>query len=131
MAPADAFPAQAVRLRSGLEALPGTAASAKLVVVVSAEAPGVFGRRLRALSLSPEFAGKTVAAVSLGGALRADLPASLIADGQFAAFGVVDAGPLGLARTVADVAGWARLAGSDAAKGRRPEDVAGPFTWFY
>jgi len=131
LAPDDAFPAQAASFRAGLKGLPEAAGSANLIVVVSAEAPGVFGRRLRALASNPEFSGKAVAAVSLGGALRPDLPASLLAEGKLAALGVLDAGPLGLAGTVADVAGWIRQAAGDAAKGRRPEDVLGGFTWYY
>jgi len=131
VAPADAFPAQASSLRAGLDAGTQATGGARLVIVVSAESPGVLGRRLRALASNPEFAGKAVAVVALGGALRADLPASLLAEGQLAALGVLDAGPLGLARTVADVTAWARRAASESSKGRRPEDLPGPFTWFY
>jgi hypothetical protein len=104
---------------------------ARLVVVVSAEAPGVLGRRLRGMATDPQFAGKLLAVASLGGPLRADLPASLVAEGRLAALGVCDAGPVGLAGTVAEIAGWSRRAGSEPSKGRRPEELSGPFTWYY
>ena len=130
LAPESAFPAQAASLRSGLLGLPDGAAAA-LVVIVSAESPGVLGRRLRALALDPSFAGKTLAVASLGGPLRADLPASLLAEGRLAAMGVYDAGPVGFSRSIEEIVRFARRAASDASKGRRVEELAGPFTWFY
>ncbi len=130
LAPESAFPAQAASLRSGLQGLPdGTGAS--LVVIVSAESPGVLGRRLRALAIDPAFAGKTLAVASLGGPLRADLPASLLAEGRLAALGVYDAGPVGFQRSIDEIVRFARSAGSEESKGRRVEELAGPFTWFY
>jgi hypothetical protein len=130
MAPEDAFPAQAAVLRAGLLGLPNDA-SAKLVVIVSAESPGVLGKRLRALTLDPSYAGKTLACVSLGGSLRADLPASLLREGRLAAFGLYDSGPVGLSRSIDEVARFVRAAAGEPAKGRRVEELAGPFTWFY
>lgn len=130
VAPESAFPAQAAALRSSLLNLPD-AAGAALVVIVSAESPGVLGRRLRALALDPAFAGKTLAVASLGGPLRADLPASLLAEGRLAALGVYDAGPIGFSRSIEEIVGFARRAGSDGSKGLRVEELAGPFTWFY
>jgi hypothetical protein len=126
----SAFPAQAAALRTGLEGLPDGQGAA-LVVIVSAESPGVLGRRLRALALDPSFAGKTLAVASLGGPLRADLPASLLGEGRLAALGVYEAGPVGLTRSIEEIARFVRSAGSDASKGRRVEDLSGPFTWFY
>jgi len=130
LAPDSAFPAQAAALRSGLLGLPDEAGAA-LVVIVSAESPGVLGRRLRALAIDPAFAGKTLAVASLGGPLRADLPASLLAEGRLAALGVYDAGPVGSSKSIEEIVRFARRAASDASKGRRVEELAGPFTWFY
>ncbi len=130
VAPESAFPAQSAALRSGLLGLPD-GAGASLVVIVSAESPGVLGRRLRALAVDPAFAGKTLAVASLGGPLRADLPASLLAEGRLAGLGVFDAGPVGFPRSIEEIVRFARTAGSDGSKGRRVEELAGPFTWFY
>jgi hypothetical protein len=130
LTPEDAFPAQAAVLRSSLSGLP-SGAGASLVVIVSAESPGVLGRRLRALAIDPAFAGKILAVASLGGPLRADLPASLLAEGRLAGLGVFDAGPVGFERSIDEIVRFARSAGSEGSKGRRAEELAGPFTWFY
>jgi hypothetical protein len=122
--------AQATLVRAGLDGLSSNAAG-KLVVLVSAESPGVLGKRLRALALDPALAGKTLAVASLGGPLRSDLPASLLQDGRLAALGVYDAGPVGQSRSVEEVARFVRSAVSATAKGRRVEELAGPFTWYY
>jgi hypothetical protein len=130
MAPESAFPVQAALLRAGLDGLPNDPAT-KLVVIVSAESPGVLGKRLRALALDPSYAGKTLACVSLGGSLRADLPASLLKEGRLAALGVYDAGPVGLSRSIEEIVRFVRAAAGDPSKGKRVEELAGPFTWFY
>ena len=131
LAPEDAFPAQAAALRAQLPGLGSRTEPAAVVLVVSAEAPGVLGRRLRSYATDPANSGKILAVVSLGGPVRADLPASLLAEGKLAAVGVVEGGPVGRARTLADAGAWARAASSDAAKGKHPEELSGPFTWFY
>jgi hypothetical protein len=102
-----------------------------LIVVVSAEPPGVLGRRLRTLASDPANTGKTLAVVALGGALRSDLPASLLAEGRLAAFGLLEAGPVGRAAAVEAAARWSREAGGAGAAARRAESIPGPFTWFY
>jgi hypothetical protein len=68
---------------------------------------------------------------SFGGPLRGDLPASILGEGRLAALGVYEAGPVGLTRAIAEIARFARSATSDASKGRRVEDLPGPFTWYY
>ena len=130
-AQATDWPAQAQAMRAGLQGLPSTAEGSKLVVVVSAESPGVLGRRLRALAVEPEMAGKIVAVASLGGPLRGDLPASLLGEGRLAAVGVFEAGPVGLDKAIDEVLAFAQNAASEASKGRRVEEIPGPFTWFY
>jgi hypothetical protein len=130
LAPEGAFPSQAAVLRSGLAALPEVT-GAPLVVIVSAEGPGVLGKRLRALANDPAFAGKILAVASLGGPLRADLPASLLAEGGLAGLGVFDAGPVGLQRSIDEIVRFAKTASGEGSKGRRVEELPGPFTWFY
>jgi hypothetical protein len=130
LAPEDAFPWPARTLRSSLDKIAAQPA-AKLVLVVSAESPGVLGKRLRQLATDPQLDGKSLAVVSCGGPLRGDLPASLLAEGHLAAIGIYEAGPVGLTKSLALVSGWADAAIGEAAKGRRAEEVAGPFTWFY
>ncbi len=59
------------------------------VVLVSGEAPGALGERLRALAKDPRLAGKRLVVLSLAAPLRADRPAALLAESALAAFGVV------------------------------------------
>jgi hypothetical protein len=129
-APESAFPSQSAALRPALAGLPDDA-DAPIVILVSAESPGVLGRRLRALSLDPKLAGRTLAVVSLGGSLRADLPASILAEGRLAGLGVYDAGPVGFTKSIEEVVRFARSVTTEVAKGRRVEELDGPFTWYY
>jgi hypothetical protein len=131
IAEGGALPGQSLAMAAGLQGFPSSPASARVVMVVSGESPGVLGRRLRVLATDNELAGKTLIAVCLGGPLRADLPASLLGEGKIAAFGLYDAGAVGFRGAIAEAAAWATLAGGGAAKGKRAEDLPGPFTWFY
>jgi len=130
LAPDDAFPG-ATSLREGLAGLPADVERARVVLLVSAEPPGILGRRLRALAADPRYAGKALAVAALGGALREDLPASLLAEGKLAVIGLAESGPLGLARAAQEAAAWARSASQPDAKGKRPEELPGPFIWIY
>jgi hypothetical protein len=129
-APESAFPGQSQALRTGLQGF-SDAPGSPLVVVVSAESPGVLGRRLRAIASDPSSAGVTLAVASLGGPLRADLPAALLGEGRLAGLGVYDAGPVGLSKSIEEIARFAKAATGDTSKGRRVEELPGPFTWFY
>ncbi len=126
----SAFPPSSMSLRAGLDDLPA-APGGKVLLLVSAEPPGVLGRRLRALAVDPASSGKILAVASFAGPLRGDLPASLLAEGKLAAFGIVEPGPVGGTRSIAEIARWARSAGDELSKGRRIEELPGPFTWFY
>ncbi len=126
----NAWPAQSKALRDGLSGLPA-AEAATVVLVVSAESPGVFGRRLRALAQDPQMSGKILVAASLGGPLRQDLPASLLDEGRIRAFGLLEGGPVGFSKTVGEIASFARLVAAESSKGKRIEELPGPFTWFY
>ena len=130
-APADAFPGRASTLKGSLDALASDPGASRLVMLVSAEPAGLLGRRLRALANDPAMRGKILAVVALGASLRPDLPGSLLEDGQLGALGVFESGPIGWPRAVEAAARWAGAAGSKSAGGTRPEDIPGPFTWFY
>lgn len=131
VAPAEAFPGPSSAWRAPLASLPASSSGASIVLVVSAEAPGVLGRRLRSMADDPATAGKSVAVVSLAGPVRDDLPASLLGAGRLSSVGVLEAGPVGIARALDEVAGWARAATGGGAKGKRPDEVPGPFLWHY
>ena len=109
----------------------GERPAGRLVVVVSAEAPGVLGRRLRSLAREPGMKGATLAVASLGGPMRGDLPASLLEDGQLAAVGVADDLPQNVTVAADRVRAWAKHATDTASKGKRAEEIPGPFTWYY
>lgn len=115
---------------SGLDGVPSKS-GATVVLVISDEPAGLLGRRLRAMATDPAFTGKILAVAALGGRLRADLPASLLREGRLAALGVLETGPVGQSRSIAELAQWARRVSGEVSKGIRAEDPLGPFTWFY
>jgi hypothetical protein len=131
VAPDDALAGLPPAARSSLASFPSAAPTSRVIVVLSAEAPGVLGRRLRGIATAPDSAGKVVAVVALGGPVRADMPGALLAEGRLGAIGVFEAGPVGIPDAVDRVAAWARQAAEPASKGKRLEELAGPFTWFY
>jgi len=131
LAPDDAFPGLTDAARARLAMLPASAPASRVVLLVSAESPGVLGRRLRALATDPAFSGKIVAVVALGGAPREDLAASLLAERQLRAIGIFEAGPVGIPEAIDAAATWAKAAGAEGAKGKRVEELPGPFTWFF
>jgi len=103
----------------------------RLVVVLTAEAPGILGRRLRSLARDPGMKGAALAVASLGGPVRGDLAASLLEDGQLAAVGVADDLTQNVTVAAERVRAWAKNAGDAASKGKRAEEIPGPFTWYY
>jgi hypothetical protein len=97
-----------------------------LVVVVADEPPALFAARLRALAGSPAMKGKLLAAFSLAGPVRPDLPASLLAEGNLAAIGLAE-GDLVDLRHAGEVLGRFAASFGDV----RPEQLDGPFLWYY
>jgi len=67
----------------------------------------------------------------LGGPVRGDLAASLLEDGQLAAVGVADDLTQNVTVAAERVRAWAKNAGDAASKGKRAEEIPGPFTWYY
>jgi hypothetical protein len=136
--PADGFPAPRSGLRDEIAAawtagevtasLPTKPAA--LVVLVSGESPTRLAERLRALSRDPAMKGKLLAVYSLGGPVRIDLPASLLADGNLAGVGIAVASPVGIDRTATEMGEMARALGQGEEK-IRAERLPGPFVWFY
>lgn len=101
------------------------------VILVSAEAPGLLGPRLRELARQPALEGKLLAVWSLAGPLRRDLPASLLGEGKLAGIGVAESLPVGLPRVEKAIAA---LRGSLAGRppgGLRVEELPGPFLWYF
>jgi hypothetical protein len=101
-----------------------------LVILVSAEAPGVLAARLRELARSDALAGKLLAVHALTGRVRPDLPVSLILEGKLAGFGLAEASPVGQRAAIEEMGAFARsLAASDVQK--RVEEIPGPFLWYF
>jgi hypothetical protein len=142
---ASAWPAQ----RSG-PSVPGPEVTwGDPLVLVSAEPPGLLGLRLRSLARDPRLEGRALAVWSLGGPLRRDLPASLLAEGRLAAVGVVEHPPVALPRVAEDLALLARALPAEASPprrrkrarkeppssahtgARRLEDLPGPLVWWF
>ena len=101
--------------------------AAPLVVLVSAEPPALFAARLRRLAREPALDGKLLAAWSLGGPVRPDLAASLIAEGKLAGIGIAEASLVAARRAAERLGELARaLAGRP-----RVEAAPGPFLWHF
>ena len=101
-----------------------------LVVVVSAEPPGRFADRLRAIAALPAMRGKLLAGWSLGGPLRDDLPAWILEESQVAGVGIAGDSFVGLRTAPARLAS---VAAALAARGKtdRVESIPGPFLWVF
>jgi hypothetical protein len=134
--PPDAFPPGSGALREEVvRAWPEGGGAAEvpaegpLVVLVSAEAPGVLSARLREMARSPALRGRFLAVCSLGGPLRPDLPGSLLAEGNLAGFGLVEPSAPAGRRAARAVGAWARALAQPGS--RRVETVPGPFVWFF
>ena len=138
--PSGAFPGAARSLRDELaasweggrvEADLSPAEAPALVVVASAEAPGLLGARLRRLARTGALRGRLLAVYALRGPLRADLPASLLAEGNLAGLGVAEAPPTGIVQVEASLRSLAAALAEPAGVDRRVEDLPGPFLWFF
>ena len=136
--PRDAFPGLAAPLRERLARAwsPGTVldevpetVTVPLVVLVSHEAPDVFAMRFRAVARAPALRGRLLAGWSLGGALRDDLPAWVLAEAGLAALGLGEPTALPQRDVETRLGTFGRALRS--AAGRRVEQVPGPFLWFY
>lgn len=109
----------------------GAARGAALVVLVSAEPAGVVADRLRRAAEDPAFRGKLLAVYPLAGALRADLPASLLAAGNLAGVGVAEPRLAGIGRIALGIDRLAAAIADPKRAGRRVEDFPGPFVWYF
>jgi hypothetical protein len=105
-------------------------AGENLVIVVSAELPGSFARRLRAIAAAPELSGKLLAGWSLAGPVRDDLPAWILEESAVAAVGIASGSVVGR-RTAPER--LAAVAAELKARGKsdRIESVPGPFLWIF
>jgi len=138
MLPHDAFPVRSVPGRDELarawtplrQAAELGESPPPLVVLVSAESPGVFAARLRRLARDPALRGKLLAGWCLSGEVREDLPASLLAEGNLAAIGLASATVTDLRRASAGLGELARAL-SGATEPTRVERLPGPFVWLF
>jgi hypothetical protein len=116
---ADAFRGQVV------PSLPARV-DAPLVVVVSGEPPALFAARLRQIARTPAMAGKLLAAWSLAGPIRPDLPASLLGEGRLAGIGIAEGELVGRRDVSGELERLSQSLGE-----RRAEHLAGPFLWYF
>lgn len=135
----DAFPGRLAALKDSIKtAWKGSTAGsinassgASTIVLVSAEDPALLGARLREISTSAAMKGRLLAVWPLGGPVRADLPASLLAEGNLNAIGIADYSPIAAGRVAAELAALSSALSDARAKERRPEDLPAPLTWYY
>jgi hypothetical protein len=136
--PDDAFPGLSAGLRERFrKAWKGGAVAVSLperdapslVVLVSAEAPGLLGRRLRELARAPGMEGRLLGVWSLAGPVRPDLPGSLLAEGRLAGLGLAEALMVDWERVAPELEAIAAAAG--AGKVAAVEELPGSLLWFY
>jgi hypothetical protein len=138
--PDGGFPGPAGKLRGELVAAwpEGRAAAALpegdlpgLVVLASAEPPGVLATRALELAADPRMADRHLAVIALAGSLRADVAGRALAEGRIASLGLAGVEPLawqGVAASLGQLGRAAREAGDG---DLRPERLDGPFVWVY
>jgi len=101
-----------------------------LVVLVSAEPPGVCAERIRALAGEPGMRGRLLAAWCLAGPVRQDLAAGLLEEGNLAGVGIARDSVVDRRRAVETLREIDRaLAGASAEL--RVEKLPGPFLWHF
>jgi hypothetical protein len=103
---------------------------ATLVLLVSAEPPGSFGTRLRELARDERMRGRLLAAWSLAGPVREDLPGSLIEEGQIAGFGLAEHSLVSRRRTAETIRALRDVL-TAATDELRAEQLPGPFLWYF
>jgi hypothetical protein len=138
--PEDAFPGTAAPLRAQLAglwkagevapALPAGQAPG-LVVLVSAEEPALLGARLRELAVNGAMKGRLLAVYPLGGPVRPDLPASLLAEGRLSGIGISEYNPLEAGRITQRLQALAAALAAPDARQKRPEDLPPPLLWYF
>jgi hypothetical protein len=102
-----------------------------LVVLVSGEAPGLLGARLRELSRSPSMSGKLLAVYSLSGPLRPDLPVSLLRDGNLAGIGVAEPPPVGLPEVVNEIGLLSDALKEGKRSGISVDGISSSLVWYF
>ncbi len=139
LVPDGAFPGPFATLERDIASAWGVGARVKtveagktpdLVVLASAEPPALLGARLRALSRDPAMKGKLLAVWPFAGPVRADLPASLLEEGNLAGVGVREWSPVGLLRIVDEIGSLSRTS-STPRGAARGEDLAPVLVWYY
>ncbi len=92
---------------------------------------GFLARFSYALARNPVMKGKLLAAWSLAGPFRQDLPASLLAEGVLAGVSIVDVPPVGLSAVSKEIAAMAAAGAAKRGPGTRVEELPGPRPWYY
>jgi hypothetical protein len=101
-----------------------------LVVVVSAEAPGLFASRLRAISKLPAMRGKLLAGWSLAGPVRDDLAPWILEEAALAGVGIAE-GSVVSRRSAAQRLQQIVRALTARGESDRVESIPGPFLWHF
>jgi hypothetical protein len=138
--PPAAFPRPSEALREELarswtagpvvEVLP-PALDSELVLMLSQEPPGACAERLVALAADPRLAGKLLGGWCLAGALRPDVPASIVARGGLAGLGMASSDFVDVRRAPRLLASYAGALRSPLHATSRVEGIDGPFLWYF
>jgi hypothetical protein len=138
--PKDGFPGQLAELREQpaaswapdkvVESLPEKLDDG-MVVLVSAEAPGLFASRLRKLAEEPAMEGKLLAAWGLTSPVREDLPASLLSSGKLAGIGLGEPSVVGSRGAAEHLAALREALATEAEATARAEALSPFFLWYF
>jgi hypothetical protein len=101
-----------------------------LVILVGAEPPASFGRRLRELARDERMRGRLLAAWCLSGPVRDDLPRSLIDEGQLVGIGLAEDSLVARRHAAGTLAALGRAL-AEATETSRVENLPGPFLWYF
>jgi hypothetical protein len=136
--PADGFPQRVSTVPTDLaEAWTSGRVSAQadpvdetLVIVISAEAPGLFATRLRAIAEQPAMKGKLLAGWSLAGPVRDDLAAWILESTEVAGVGIAEGSVVSRRAAPKRLRTISRALKSRGADDR-VESIPGPFLWYF
>ena len=103
----------------------------KLVVLIGAEPPGRFGRRLRELSRDARMEGRLLAVWCLSGPIRPDLAGSLLAEGKLAGIGIAESTVVLERRARDEISALQTALGQARSAPQRVERLPGPFLWHF
>jgi hypothetical protein len=102
-----------------------------LVVVASAEPPGICAARLASMASDPAMEGRLLAGWCLSGEIRSDAAPSLLSSGGLAGLGLATSTVVDMRRAASALGEFSTALSSPMHADGRVEGLPGPFLWFF